>query len=287
MRGALAAGLAAAGAGLFFRSEYEKNHFTVEEVCISSPKIHSEKRLVFITDVHDKEFGKENRLLLEGIRQEKPDGILIGGDLMVSKGMGNLEAPFRLLEGLTKIAPVFYSLGNHEMRLYREREVYGNCYERLVGKASKLGVVMLKDRRIPFGEIDLSGVDLHPAFYRKLLLERPVRMPKGYLEKKLGHADRKRFQILLIHSPMYFAESRNWGADLTMAGHFHGGTIRLPFLGGVMTPQYQFFVPWCAGSFFKDGKWMIVGRGLGTHSINIRLNDLPQVLVLKLIPESI
>ena len=89
MRGALAAGLAAAGAGLFFRSEYEKNHFTVEEVCISSPKIHSEKRLVFITDVHDKEFGKENRLLLEGIRQEKQDGILIGGDLMVSKGMGN------------------------------------------------------------------------------------------------------------------------------------------------------------------------------------------------------
>lgn len=71
---------------------------------------------------------------------------------------------------------------------------------------------------------------------------------------------------------------------MTLAGHFHGGTIRIPGLGGLMTPQYQFFVPWCAGSFEKDGKRMLVGRGLGTHSIDIRLNDLPQVLVVRLLP---
>ncbi len=286
MRKALAAVLAVV-AGLFLRSEYEKNHFTVEEVSISSAKIRCGKKLIFITDVHDKEFGWGNRLLLEAIACEKPDGILIGGDLMVTKGIGKLDATFRLLEGLIRIAPVFYSLGNHEMRLYREREVYKNGYSKLVRKASDLGVVMLNDQTVPFDELDISGVDLHPCFYRKLFLEKPARMPKGYLEKKLGHADDKRLQILLIHSPLYFSEARKWGADITLAGHFHGGTICLPFLGGVMTPQYQFFVPWCAGSFFKDGKWMIVGRGLGTHSINIRLNDRPQVLVLRLEPEPI
>lgn len=66
-------------------------------------------------------------------------------------------------------------------------------------------------------------------------------MDQAYIEKKLGPASRDHFQILLAHSPLFFEAYRKWGADLTLSGHFHGGTIRLPVLGGVMTPQYQFF----------------------------------------------
>ena len=88
-------------------------------------------------------------------------------------------------------------------------------------------------------------------------------MGPDYLARRVGDADEKRFQILLLHSPMYFENCARWGADLTLCGHFHGGTIRLPLLGGVMTPQYQFFLPWCAGAFERDGKRMIVSRGLG------------------------
>ena len=98
-------------------------------------------------------------------------------------------------------------------------------------------------------------------------------------------SDHDRFQILLAHSPLYFEQYADWGADLTLSGHFHGGTIRLPLLGGVMTPQYQFFLPWCGGEFEKDGRKMLVGRGLGTHSINIRLNNISQLLVIKLLPD--
>ena len=93
---------------------------------------------------------------------------------------------------------------------------------------------------------------------------------------------REKFQILLCHSPLFFDACRKWGADLTLSGHFHGGTIRLPYLGGVMTPQFQFFLPWCAGTFEENGKTMIVSRGLGTHSINIRLNNKPQLVVVDL-----
>ena len=98
-----------------------------------------------------------------------------------------------------------------------------------------------------------------------------------------GWRERERFQILLCHSPLFFDSCRKWGADLTLSGHFHGGTIRLPYLGGVMTPQFQFFLPWCAGTFEESGKYMIVSRGLGTHSINIRLNNKPQLVVVDLI----
>ena len=102
------------------------------------------------------------------------------------------------------------------------------------------------------------------------------------MEKALGKSDEKRFSILLAHSPVFFEEYAAWGADLTLSGHFHGGTIRLPFLGGVMTPQFQFFLPWCAGRFDREGKTMIVSRGLGTHSINIRFCNKPQLVHIRL-----
>lgn len=106
------------------------------------------------------------------------------------------------------------------------------------------------------------------------------------MERKLGRGPsackKEPFTILLAHSPLYFDSYARWGADLTLAGHFHGGTIRIPGLGGVMTPQYQFFLPWCAGDFERDGKRMIVSRGLGTHSINIRFNNRPQLALIRL-----
>ena len=106
-------------------------------------------------------------------------------------------------------------------------------------------------------------------------------MKKGFMEKVLGRPQTETFTVLLAHSPMFFREYAEWGADLTLAGHFHGGTIQIPFLGGLMTPQYQFFFPWYAGLYegLMERK-MIVGRGLGTHSINIRFNDKPQVVVV-------
>lgn len=282
-----AAGVTAAGLGLMLRSEYEKNHFVVEELPISSSKILRERTLVFLTDVHDKEFGPANQELFQAICQEKPDEILIGGDVMISRGEGNLDAAFRLLRGLTSIAPVYYAFGNHEMRLGAEREKYGTQHENLLSEAKKLGVTMLINRNLQIGEdLAVAGINLHPIFYEKLLFKKPVPMPPEYLAGRLGRADKKRMQILLMHSPLYFQEARIWGADLTLSGHFHGGTIRIPGLGGLMTPQYQFLLPWCAGSFQRDGKWMAVGRGLGTHSINIRLNDRPQVLVIRLMPKN-
>ena len=111
-------------------------------------------------------------------------------------------------------------------------------------------------------------------------------MPAHYIEEKVGNPASGHFQILLAHSPLFFANYADWGADLTLCGHFHGGTIRLPGLGGVMTPQYQFFLPWCAGIFEDQGHYMAVSRGLGTHSINIRLNNRPQLLVLHICPQT-
>ena len=268
----------------------------VEETAIYSEKIRNPRTLVFLTDLHDKEFGEANGQLLASIRNIRPDVILIGGDVMVAKpGKANLEVTRRFLDGLcqqqTQITGensgkhyrIYYGNGNHEQRLGRESQNYGEMYREFRRILKERNISYLSDRSVHLNEeISISGLNLDPVCYRDFI---PARMKTDYLERHLGPADTTRFQILLAHSPLYFEQYADWGADLTLSGHFHGGTIRLPFVGGVMTPQYQFFHPYCAGEFEKDGKYMIVGRGLGTHSINIRFCNRPQLLVVRLLPK--
>lgn len=280
---------AAAGCACLARSEYEKKHFSVERIQVVSEKLEKDRCLVFLSDLHNNEFGLENRKLVERIWELNPDAVLAGGDMIVTrgKGKGDTSAALRLLKELSSRFPIYYGNGNHESRMAWRREVYGSQYEEFYSSLQEMGIICLEDATAPLGEdILVTGVDLHPSFYRKALLKKVPDMGEDYLDKKLGCEPRgvgkEKFHILLAHSPLYFKNYAAWGADLTLSGHLHGGTVRLPFLGGVMTPQYQFFLPWCAGAFEREGKQMIVSRGLGTHSINIRFNNKPHLVVIQL-----
>ena len=133
----VAGGAAAAAVGLV-RSGYERRHFVVEETTIYSEKIRNPRTLVFLTDLHDKEFGEANSQLLGSIRTIRPDLILIGGDVMVAKpGKASLEVTRRFLDGLCQLQAqttgentgkpfrIYYGNGNHEQRLGREYKTYG------------------------------------------------------------------------------------------------------------------------------------------------------------------
>lgn len=284
-RGLMALGAVAAGV-FFLRSEYERDCLVTDRYVIRSPKIKSGKTtVVFLTDLHDKEFGKNNERLIRAIEEEQPDAVLVGGDMIVAKTKGDTSTVLKLLSALAEKYPVYCGNGNHEERLRRETGVYGTAYREYRRKLAQMGVTYLSDAHVRLSEdIVLYGVDLLPQHYT----HGTPKMEPGFLERVLGRPEPEKFHLLLAHSPVFFEEYARWGADLTLAGHFHGGTIRLPFLGGLMTPQYQFFYPWCAGIFSRDGDHrMIVGRGLGTHSINIRFNDKPQVVVVKIESSSI
>lgn len=277
----LAATAAVAGGLFLLRSEYERDQLVTEYFTIYSPKIKGEgKRLVFLTDLHDKEFGPDNERLLNAIREARPDMVLVGGDMMVAKGVGDLTISLKFLKQLSEEFPVICANGNHEIRLRNERGTYGDKYRQYRQALNEMGITFLSDRKTGLAEdIDLYGLNLLPEYYKPGY----PKMKAGFVEKVLGKTDEEKFSLLLAHSPMFFDEYAEWGADLTLSGHFHGGTIRLPFIGGVMTPQYQFFFPWCSGLYEgMQGRKMIVGRGLGTHSINIRFNDKPQVIVVDL-----
>ena len=274
------------GAGCLARSRYERDCLVTEKYRIASEKIHGQgKTIVFLTDLHNKEFGEENSRLLETVRKVKPDAVLFGGDGMVAKrGNSDVRIPLALLTELAKEFSVYCGNGNHESRMLWKSEIYGETYENYRTALENAGIRYLSNEAADLdSDIRIYGLDLPKSAY----LPRSGEIPEGLLKETMGEPDPEKFCLLLAHSPLFFEEYAAWGADLTLSGHFHGGTIRLPLVGGVMTPQYQFFYPRCAGYFELPGKGreksqMIVGRGLGTHSINIRLNDKPQVVVVRL-----
>ena len=282
----LAASVMAFGAGCLARSRYERDCLVTEKYRIASEKIHGQgKTIVFLTDLHNKEFGEENSRLLETVRKVKPDAVLFGGDGMVAKrGNSDVRIPLALLTELAKEFSVYCGNGNHESRMLWKSEIYGETYENYRTALENAGIRYLSNEAADLdSDIRVYGLDLPKIAY----LPRSGEIPEGLLKETMGEPDPEKFCLLLAHSPLFFEEYAAWGADLTLSGHFHGGTIRLPLVGGVMTPQYQFFYPRCAGYFELPGKGreksrMIVGRGLGTHSINIRLNDKPQVVVVRL-----
>lgn len=281
----LCAAAGAAAAGLAW-SKYERGHFVTEELVFSSSKIKEPAVLVFLSDLHDNTFGEKNKKLLKEIKRIHPDAVLIGGDTMVTKpGHADLSRTKELLQGISRLScPVFYANGNHEQRMQRDRGVYGSMYDEFRKLLEEYQVNYLQNKTVQWrDDIAVSGVDIAWKYYQDF---HPDSMVPSYLARRLGKAESERFQILLAHSPLFFDAYAGWGADLSLAGHFHGGTIRLPGLGGVMTPQYQFFHPFCGGVFEQNGRWMLVSRGLGTHSINIRIGNRPQLAVIRLEPKS-
>ncbi len=284
----ITAGTAAAltGAAALARSEYERTHLDVVRYDITTDKLGpawNGFKAVFLSDLHDNSFGPENEELLAAIENEQPDIVLIGGDMLVVKewAQPNFAPLARLYHQLVAKYPVYYAFGNHEQRMKEEQQTYLGWWEayREVLKSSGMKILVNKSAVITKEgtSMRISGITIPRECYRKGRIPSPS---AGYLNHKIGKASATDFELLLAHTPTFAKTYADWGADLVLSGHFHGGTIRIPGLGGVMTPQLQFFSPLARGSVTEGNTRIIVSGGLGTHSINVRLNNLPQVVVL-------
>lgn len=268
------------GCAAFFRSLYERRTLSVSRYELKTDKIKADRTFVFLSDLHNNCFGERQEKLLDAIEKEKPDAILIGGDMMVVKDKADTGAALFLIKELSRRYPVFYGNGNHENRMEQNRGKYGDQYDRYIRELGNMGVIHLPDSSASFGEyIRISGLNIEDSYYKKF---KTSPMEVRYIENRIGKADPEYYQILLAHSPMFHETCARWGADLVLCGHFHGGTVRIPGLGGLMTPQFQFFRKCCGGIHWLSGKAMIVSRGLGTHSVNIRLNNKPDLVVIRI-----
>ena len=109
----------------------ELHHFRVTHYTIESQKFKGFSRdlnLIFLSDLHNRVYGEKNEPLLQAIRNEKPDLILIGGDMLVGKEDASYDIALDFTSQLPEIAPVLYATGNHEQRMRENPEIYQASY---------------------------------------------------------------------------------------------------------------------------------------------------------------
>ena len=258
------------------------NRFRVVSYEISHEKIKKPYTFVVLSDLHNKVYGKNHEKLIRAIEKEQPAGVLIAGDLLTAKPGYPLHLALDLLEQLAPKYPIYYGMGNHEARLFLYPEVYGTMGADYEEKLKGLGISLLRNESRSLGEdLVITGFDMKREYYKRF---KKTTMTTEYLKKTLGEKNKDKFQILLAHHPDYFQEYSSWGADLVLSGHVHGGMVRLPFLGGVISPALRLFPKYDGGSFEEKESRMILSRGLGMHTIPVRLFNPGELVVLKLSP---
>ncbi|SKA59828.1 hypothetical protein SAMN02745111_00085 [Eubacterium uniforme] len=234
------------------------------------------KKIMLISDLHNCEYGKNNEKLFKAIDEVNPDYIMVAGDLVVGSTKYDTDIALHFINTIAKKYEVFYANGNHEQRMRENRHIYGTKYRKFIRSFDK-SIHILNNYSYDINDkVRVTGFVAHNRFFSKFKLPE---MKRRYIIKRIKKRDRSKYNILIAHSPEYFETYKNWGADLVLSGHNHGGIVRLPFIGGVISPQYKIFDRYDRGVFTKDSTKMILSAGLGSHTINFRFNNRPEIVV--------
>ncbi len=250
---------------------------------IATEKIRGRHRILFLSDLHNRSYGKENGRLLGAIRRAKPELILIGGDMLVAKNGHNYRTAADFIKKLPAICPVYCANGNHEQRMKELPGKYRQSYLSYKRELKEAGAHFLENesQEILLGgaAVRLTGLEIPKKYYRKLSGKH---MPEHTLERLIGPSAPSGCQILLAHNPSYREEYLKWGADLVLCGHFHGGLVRIPGFRGVVSPDFRLFPKYAGGCYREGAQTLVVSRGLGNHTLPLRLFNPAEVVALEL-----
>ena len=234
-----------------------------------SPKIVGAEsvRAVVLSDLHNREFGPGNRELTRQITALEPDLILIAGD-MVNADDENLDIVLNLCRALVEIAPVYYSPGNHESNLMYEQD---SPLESLLTECGVHFLVTWSEETVvgktPFL---IGGLNTSPEGFSEY--------GAAFMEEYQQSAA---FKLLISHYPsLYYNALADAEIDLAVCGHFHGGQVRLPVLGGLYHVDTGFFPQYSGGMYQLSRAAVFVSRGMGGHSPFPRVNNRPELAVI-------
>ena len=285
----LVIGGSAVAALTFLESARELRSLTVKNIKLNDDMTESKPvRLAFIADFHESLEGKMNSRIADAIAKASPDLILIGGDMLDGYRKSEELPSVDLIDRLYRIAPVVMAPGNHEKKA--ETKVYVNntlLYDRFMqGIEDKVHYLKNKSEVFSINGrwIRIFGLDL-PLEYFKRREEKMLSVEEiiGYI----GYPEEQDnvFNILMAHNPEYFESYAEWGAELTLSGHFHGGIVNLPMIGGVISPRLNVFPKYTKGLYRSEkrpDKMMYLTSGLGQHSLRIKINNIPEIIIIDL-----
>ena len=273
----------------------------VTEVTIESEKVTDPIKYVYFADLHENVFGEENRQLYDQIRNLDPDFILIGGDLINWMTEDGRPYAKEVIQNLSAIADVYYSLGNHEVEyLIIRNEIEYTNRDRdnsslklpdnndggLIASIRNAGGVVLQKE---WTDIEVKGTKIRigAAYEDMYSLDENnpgATMQPGMYSFLEGFQDTDALTLYMAHRPSSFLlgnAASLWNIDVVMSGHEHGGQVILPYFGGFFSRERGYFPEYTHGSFVFGNTTMIVTSGLGSDNEPLpRLNNPPEIVLV-------
>ncbi len=230
-------------------------------------------KIVQVSDFHNTKSKTLTRDLIEAIKEQRPDIIVLTGDL-IDSNKTDVEAAINFIKSINNVAPIYYVSGNHEANI--------SSYTQIKEQLAENRVVILDNKtevlKINKSEINLIGIDDPEMADENMVSDSEI------IKSELDRAkyNENKYSILLSHRPELFDTYVNKGLNLILTGHAHGGQIRVPFIGGIIAPNQGFFPKYTNGMFVEGKTMMIVSRGIGNSILPFRINNRPELVIITL-----
>ncbi|MGB0257693.1 MAG: metallophosphoesterase [Coraliomargarita sp.] len=259
----------------YWVTHVEPNQHVVRNVRIATPKLTQPIRLLHVADIQSGAIGDKEEALFELIDELEPDIILNTGDYIqaIPPLTTNSELP-KLIQLKGKVNPRYGTYGVYgdtDYLLFRFRV---EDFKPMQMLSSATALVETEA-----GMLSLHGLSLHES-------ENPEWAQRS-VERWLEQSSEKEFRILLGHSPNYALGMAEQPIDLCLAGHTHGGQVKIPFYGALIT--YSDIPRQWADGFRRIGvPYLNVSAGAGSNRFNglppMRFNCPTEITLIELVP---
>ena len=237
-------------------------------------------RIVQLTDLHNRVFGKDNQMLIKKVLNQEPDFVVMTGD-MINEDEEDLNTIISLVKSLSENVPVYFSIGNHELAYERQFE------HDITADLEDAGAVVLnyeyRDIEINGNEIRIGG---YYGFYGTSHMNTSDKDKREVMnEFSESFENTERYKLLLCHIPTSWLDWNRihvYPIDLVLCGHYHGGQVRIPFVGGLYAPYVGWFPEYTKGLFIGQTAKCILSTGLGAENSIPRINNPPEIVAIDL-----
>ena len=237
-----------------------------------------------ISDLHAHKFGSDNGKLVDKVKDQEPDVILMCGDFLNEDSDNHTEV-IKLIEKFKNIAPVYFALGNHELG-YIE-----NGHEEFLEDLETAGAVVLdktyKDITVGKTHIRLGG--LYDYAFALDGNDDAKNTPEPVKSFLLEYQETQSYKIMMSHRPDSFIfgnASEYWDVDLVISGHNHGGQVVVPFLGGLFGGDQGLFPKYIHGMYDVGAMKLFATSGLSSERQMLpRWNNRPEIAMIELSAE--
>ena len=228
-------------------------------------------KIILLTDLHNRDITEK---LVKIVNEENPNIIVMSGD-MINEKVDGFDNFFNLCEEL-KDKTIYYVFGNHEENMSDEKQ--NEFIEKI---KEKTNVILLNNDKVELDDsFTIYGFSHQVKYY---LASTKEKIDLNYIEERIGKIDINKFNLLISHDPLLYNLYSEYGFDMVLSGHLHGGIINIPFVGGLLSPDFTFFPKYYKGVNKIGNTNLVISRGLGYgYMIPIRVFNRGEVVIINL-----